>query len=102
MGGEPVLPILLWRGSVPPRGARRSFAVDPLASGWARSTSPRCCRKAFRWQRPGAIEIKDLEQVAVDTTAQEKAITHPSDARLTHRAIEKLVELVACEQRLSS
>jgi IS5 family transposase len=27
----------------------------------------------------------------VDTTVQEKAITQPIDARLTHRAIEKLV-----------
>ena len=30
--------------------------------------------------------------VAVDTTVREKAIGHPTDARLTHRAIEKLVE----------
>jgi IS5 family transposase len=30
--------------------------------------------------------------VVVDTTVQEKAIAHPTDARLTHRAIEKLVE----------
>jgi IS5 family transposase len=29
----------------------------------------------------------------VDTTVQEKAIAHPTDARLTHRAIEKLVDL---------
>jgi transposase, IS5 family len=29
--------------------------------------------------------------VVVDTTVQEKAIAHPTDARLTHRAIEKLV-----------
>jgi hypothetical protein len=34
-----------------------------------------------------------LEWVAIDTTVQEKAIAHPTDARLTHRAIEKLVEL---------
>ena len=47
--------------------------------------------------RTGAIEIKDLERVAVDNTVQEKAITHPSDARLTHRAIEKLVELAKRE-----
>ena len=47
--------------------------------------------------RTGAIEIKDLERVAVDTTVQDKAITHPSDARLTHRAIEKLVELAKRE-----
>ena len=42
--------------------------------------------------RTGAIESKDLERVVVDTTVQEKAIAHPTDARLTHRAIEKLVE----------
>ena len=41
--------------------------------------------------RTGAIDIKDLERVAIDTTVQEKAIAHPTDARLTHRAIEKLV-----------
>jgi IS5 family transposase len=41
----------------------------------------------------GAIETKDLERVVVDTTVQEKAIAHPTDARLTHRAIEKLVAL---------
>jgi transposase, IS5 family len=40
--------------------------------------------------RSGAIETKDLERVVVDTTVQEKAIAHPTDARLAHRAIEKL------------
>ena len=35
--------------------------------------------------------------VAIDTTVQEKAIAHPTDARLTHRAIEKLVELAKRE-----
>src|SRR6478752_6545759 len=43
--------------------------------------------------RTGAIESKDLERVVVDTTVQEKAIAHPTDARLTHRAITKLVGL---------
>ena len=38
--------------------------------------------------RTGAIESKDLERVVVDTTVQEKAIAHPTDAPLTHRAIE--------------
>ena len=47
--------------------------------------------------RTGAIETKDLERVVVDTTVQEKAIAHPTDARLTHRAIEKLVDLAKCE-----
>jgi IS5 family transposase len=43
--------------------------------------------------RTGAIATKDLERVVVDTTVQEKAIAHPTDARLTHRAIGKLVDL---------
>jgi IS5 family transposase len=43
--------------------------------------------------KTGAIETKDLERVAVDTTVQPKAIAHPTDARLMHRAIEKLVAL---------
>jgi len=37
--------------------------------------------------RSGAIATEDLERVAVDTTVQEKAVAHPTDARLTHRAI---------------
>src|SRR5713226_7981553 len=47
--------------------------------------------------RCGAIQTKDLERVVVDTTVQEKAIAHPTDARLTHRAIEKLVDLAKRE-----
>jgi IS5 family transposase len=41
--------------------------------------------------KTGAIEIRDLERLAVDTTVQPKAIAHPTDARLMHRALEKLV-----------
>src|SRR5678810_555853 len=47
--------------------------------------------------RTGAIETKDLERVVVNSTVQEKAIAHPSDARLMHRAIEKLVDLAKRE-----
>ena len=43
--------------------------------------------------KTGAIETKDLERVVVDTTVQPKAIAHPTDARLMHRALEKLVRL---------
>jgi len=39
----------------------------------------------------GALATKDLERVAVDTTVQPKAIAHPSDARLIHKAIVKVV-----------
>jgi transposase, IS5 family len=43
--------------------------------------------------KTGALETKDLQRVAVDTTVQPKAIAHPTDARLMHRAIVKLVAL---------
>ena len=43
--------------------------------------------------KTGALETKDLERVVFDTTVQPKAIAHPTDARLMHRAIEKLVGL---------
>jgi hypothetical protein len=34
--------------------------------------------------RSGAIDTKDLERVAIDTTVQEKALARPTDAWLTH------------------
>src|SRR5215831_71310 len=40
-----------------------------------------------------ALATPDLERVVVDTTVQPKAIAHPTDARLCHRALEKLVDL---------
>jgi transposase, IS5 family len=40
-----------------------------------------------------AIAPKDLSRIVVDTTVQEKAITFPTDAKLLHRAREKLVKL---------
>src|SRR6201987_2645023 len=43
--------------------------------------------------KTGAIGPKDLERVVVDTTVQPKAVAHPTDARLMHRAIIKLVGL---------
>jgi len=44
-----------------------------------------------------ALALGQIERVVVDTTVQEKAIAHPTDARLTHRAIEKLVDLAKRE-----
>jgi len=41
----------------------------------------------------GALVTRDLERVVVDTTVQPKAIAHPTDARLCHRALEQLVDL---------
>src|SRR5205807_1209674 len=40
--------------------------------------------------KTGALATRDLERVVVDTTVQPKAIAHPTDARLCHRALQKL------------
>ena len=51
--------------------------------------------------KTGALATKDLERVVVDTTVQPKAVAHPTDARLTHRALVKLVTLEHDAFRLS-
>ena len=43
--------------------------------------------------RTGAAKPADFRQVIVDTTVQEKAVAFPTDARLMHRARERLVRL---------
>ena len=43
--------------------------------------------------RLGAAKPADFRQVIIDTTVQEKAITFPTDAKLMHRARERLVRL---------
>lgn len=43
--------------------------------------------------KAGAMETRDLERVVLDTTVQPKAIAHPTDARLMHRALVKLVAM---------
>lgn len=43
--------------------------------------------------RTGAAKPQDFTQMVVDTTVQPKAITFPTDAKLTHRARERLVRL---------
>jgi IS5 family transposase len=41
--------------------------------------------------RTGALKPSDLSRVVVDTTVQEKAVAFPTDAKLIHRARERLV-----------
>src|SRR4051794_24737510 len=43
--------------------------------------------------RMGAAKPADSRQVVIDTTVQEKAIAFPTDAKLMHRARERLVRL---------
>jgi IS5 family transposase len=40
--------------------------------------------------RPKHIAPSELQQVNIDTTVQEKNITHPTDSKLLHKAIQKL------------
>ena len=40
-----------------------------------------------------AMKVSDLTEVIVDTTVQEKAVMFPTDAKLLHRARERLVKL---------
>ena len=48
-------------------------------------------------RKTGALETRDLQRVAVDTTVQPKAVAHPTDARLMHRALVNLVALAKRE-----
>lgn len=41
----------------------------------------------------GALKARDLERVTVDTTVQPKNVTHPTDAKLMHKAIVMLAAL---------
>jgi transposase, IS5 family len=43
--------------------------------------------------RTGAAKPADFTKIIVDTTVQEKAVMFPTDAKLMHRAREKLVKL---------
>lgn len=40
----------------------------------------------------GFVSLKSLEKVIIDTTVMEKNISHPTDAKLYHKAREKLVK----------
>ena len=43
--------------------------------------------------RTGTAKPADFTKIIVDTTVQEKAVMFPTDAKLMHRAREKLVRL---------
>ncbi len=65
---------------------------------WRDRIGPQGLEKVFQESlgvahRTGALRTKDLKRVTVDTTVQEKAVTFPTDAKLMHRARERLVRL---------
>ena len=65
---------------------------------WREWIGPQGLEKLFQESlgvahRTGALRTKDLKRVTVATTVQEKAVTFPTDAKLMHRARERLVRL---------
>ena len=65
---------------------------------WRHRIGPQGLEKVFQESlgvahRTGALRTKDLKRVTVDTTVQEKAITFPTDAKLMHKARQRLVRL---------
>ena len=65
---------------------------------WRDRIGPQGLEKVFQESlgvahRTGALRTKDLRRVTVDTTVQEKAITFPTDAKLMHKARQRLVRL---------
>ncbi len=68
----PIDPSLMtrWRGHIGPM--ERLLAVAPAL-------------------KRGVTKTLSLKRLSVDTTVQEKAIAHPTDSRLHHKAREKLV-----------
>lgn len=73
---------------MPPRwGALRAYGVRRAdASAWRKAGEPCGGHKG----RSG--QAADFRQVIVDTTVEEKAVTFPTDAKLMHRAGERLVK----------
>ena len=48
--------------------------------------------------RSGHSQVSDFEEVIVDTTVMEKAITHPTDSKLLNKARKELVKLAQAHQ----
>ena len=58
-----------------------------MRRGWLLTKTIVAGRKA------GVISVRSVEAVIVDTTVMEKAIAHPTDARLYQKARQRLVTL---------
>lgn len=71
--------------------------IDPsLLSRWRKRIGPegleRLLAETVRLGvETGVVKAGSLERVSVDTTVQPKAIAHPTDSRLYHKALEVLV-----------
>ena len=91
---NPYYQYFLRRIELLPPSAVRSIVDDTLAPAAGEEQFVALIQESLSVaHKTVAIGPKDLERVVVDTTVQPKAVAHPTDARLMHRAIIKLVGL---------
>jgi transposase, IS5 family len=94
MGGEPLLAALLRRDVLSAPLPSRSFVADAVAKRIGEEGVEWLLTKTIEAGRQaGVISERSVEAVIVDTTVMEKAIAHPTDARLYEKARRRLVTL---------
>ena len=86
---------LFWRRRVLPASAVvRALIDDTLAAADGRREANALVQESLATAvRTKAAKPADFTQAVVDTTVQPKAVAFPTDARLMHRARERLVRL---------
>lgn len=78
---------------------RHDFPVDPSSlTRWRKRLGEAGCELLLQEMlqvgvKTKAVKLEDMKKVIVDTTVQEKAITHPTDAKLFHVGRKWLVRL---------
>jgi IS5 family transposase len=94
LGREPLLPAVLRRGGLPVQDDLRPLVADPLApADGGRVLAALIHESLAVATRTGAAKPADFVKAIVDTTVRPKAVAFPTDAKLTHRARERLVRL---------
>jgi len=93
MGGEPVFPVFLRRGCVPPRTALRSVIAHPLApAAWRGAIGGADPGEPARRPRDRRLGNQGSGAGGGGYHRAAKAIAHPTDARLIHTAIVTLTD----------
>ena len=95
LGLRSVLPALHRRDVLPAQLPARTLRPEPLARP-GRQARPAAGREPAGGARRWALRTRDLARITVDTTAQPKNITFPTDAKLLQAAIKGLNRLARC------